>query len=54
MNRHPSHRSPADLRPVLLFGLALYLLVAFVLAVTLGPTGSAPVGPLHPPAGLGL
>jgi hypothetical protein len=54
MNRHPSHRSPADLRPVFLFALAMYLLVAFALAVTLGPTGGAPAGPLHPPAGLGL
>jgi hypothetical protein len=54
MNRHPSHRSPADLRPVFLLGLALYLLVGFALAMTLGPVREASVGPLHPPAGLGL
>ena len=55
MNRHPSpHRSPADMRPVFFLALALYLLVAFALAMTLGLTDATPGGPLHPPAGLGL
>jgi hypothetical protein len=56
MNRHPPHRSPADLRPVyfFFFALALYVLVAVALAMTLGPTGGGPAGPLQPPAGLGL
>jgi hypothetical protein len=54
MNRHPPRRSTADLRPVFLLALALYLSVAFALAVTLGLTGGAPAGPLQPPAGLGL
>ena len=54
MNRHPPRRSTADLRPVFLFAVALYLLVAFALATMLGPTGAVPAGPLHPPAGLGL
>ena len=54
MNRHPPHRSPADLRPMFLLALALYVVVAFALAMTLGLTGAAPSGPLHPPAGLGI
>jgi len=54
MNRHPPRRSPADLRPAFLVALALYLLVAFALAMTLGLAGDGPAGPLHPPAGLGL
>jgi hypothetical protein len=54
MNRHPRRRSPADLRPVFLIALALYVLAVFALAMTLGLTGGAPAGPLHPPVGLGL
>jgi len=54
MNRHPPHRSPADLRPVFLFAVALYLLVAVALVTTLGVTGGGPAVPLQPPAGLGL
>ena len=54
MNRHPPHRSPADLRPVFVFALALYLLVAFALAMTLGLAGGPSAGPLQPTPGLGL
>jgi hypothetical protein len=54
MNRHPPHRSPADLRPVFFFALALYALIAVALAMTVDMTGAAPAGPLYPPAGLGL
>jgi hypothetical protein len=54
MNRHPPHRSPADLRPVFFFAVALYVLVAVALAMTVGLGGDAPAGPLHPPAGLGI
>jgi hypothetical protein len=54
MNRHPPRRSPADLRPVFLFALALYVLVAFALAMALGLAGSAPAGPLDPAPGLVL
>jgi len=53
MNRHPPRRSPADLR-VFLFALALYVLVAFALAMAPGLAGSAPAGPLDPAPGLGL
>ena len=53
MNRRPSHRSPADLRPVFLFAVVVYLFVAMVLVMALGAAGSA-AGPLHPPPGMGL
>jgi hypothetical protein len=54
MNRHPSHRSPADMRPAFLFALALYVLISFALAMALGITAGAAGGPLHPTPGLGL
>ena len=53
MNRHPPRRSPADMRPVFLFALALYALVSTALAIVLGAAG-APSEPLHPTPGLGL
>jgi hypothetical protein len=54
MNRHPSHRSPANMRSVFLLALALYVLVSFALALALGAAAGAPDGPLHATPGLGL
>lgn len=53
MNRHSPHRSPVDMRPAFLVALALYLLVAFALAMAIAPAGG-PASPLHPTPGLGL
>jgi hypothetical protein len=54
MNRHPPRRSPAGMLPVFLFALALYVLAAVALAMSVGLTGSTWDGPLHPTPGLGL
>jgi hypothetical protein len=52
MNRQPPHRSPADMRPVFLFALALYLLVSLAVVVSLGMAGGASSAPPHPLPGL--
>lgn len=54
MNRHSPHRSQADLWPVFLIGLLLYLLVVGALAMALGPAGVPAAGPLHAPPGMGF
>jgi nitrate reductase NapE component len=54
MNRHPPRRSRVDMRPVLLVGLALYLLVSVAVVMALGLAGGAPTGPLHAPPGFAL
>jgi hypothetical protein len=53
MNRHRRHRSPADIRPVFMFALALYVIVSFALAMVLGAAGASGE-PLQPTPGLGL
>jgi hypothetical protein len=53
MNRHPPRRSPADMRPVFMFALALYVLIALALVIMLGAAGASG-GPLQPTPGLGL